>query len=335
MIQNQWYAVLPAKAVKIESVLGVKRLGMELAFFRTRDGQVGCVADQCSHRGAAISKGQVKGNCVQCPFHGLEFSAEGECKLAPSLGKETKESLTRFNVKHYAVREAHGIIYLWYGSQKPTQDLPFFEDELNDKMAYSEMKDQWNAFYSRCIENQLDVLHLPFVHYNTIGKGNKTVVNGPKVTFEMGTLCTSAQNEVDTGQAPKKAEECQIGKTYLKFHFPNLWLNHISSSMKVMIYFVPVDDENTILYIRFYSAVAKTQAVNNVVAFLGKFGNKVIERQDKRVVVTQLPKKSEYHSKENLFPGDGPIIQYRKLRQELKDLAAGQISAQKTPLKNV
>lgn len=322
MIQNQWYAVLPSRAIASGQILGARRLGMDLAFFRTADGKIACVQDQCSHRGAAISKGKVIGDCACCPFHGLRFSAAGECKLAPSLGKATKQSLTRFNVKPYAVREAHGIIYLWNGEGTPDADLPFPENEVTDTMVYSEIQDHWNAFYSRCIENQLDVLHLPFVHYNTIGRGNKTLVNGPKVIIEGGTLITGPQNEVDLGQTPRPAEECELGKTYLKFRFPNLWVNHISDDMKVMIYFAPVDDANTILYIRYYSAVAPFRLANQAIAFLGKFGNRTIERQDKRVVVTQLPKKSEYHSGENLFPGDGPIIQYRKIRQTLKDQAA-------------
>lgn len=322
MIQNQWYAVLPSSAIQKEQILGARRMGMDLAFFRTADGKAACVADQCSHRGAAISKGKVIGDCACCPFHGLRFSAEGECKLAPSLGKATKENLGRFNVKHYHVKEAHGIVYLWYGEDQPATELPFLNDEISDGTVYSEISDHWNAFYSRCIENQLDVLHLPFVHYNTIGRGNKTLVNGPKVIIESGTIKTGPQNEVDNGQSPKPADQCEFGSTYLKFRFPNLWVNHISSTQKVMIYFAPVDESNTVLYIRYYSSAAKLQFANRAIAYLGKFGNRMIERQDKRVVVTQLPKKSEYHSKENLFPGDGPIIQYRKIRQELKDAAA-------------
>lgn len=321
MIKNQWYAVLPSSSIAKGEILGARRLGLDLAFFRTADGKIACVADKCTHRGAALSKGKVIGNCACCPFHGLRFSAAGECKLAPSIGKETKQSLTRFNVKAYSVREAHGIIYLWNGEGTPAEELPFLQGEVPEGMVYSEMQDHWNAFYSRCIENQLDVLHLPFVHHNTIGRGNKTLVNGPKVIIEGTTIQTGPFNEVDNGQAPKPADECEIGETYLKFTFPNLWVNHISDQMKVLIYFAPVDDANTILYIRFYSGVAKSKLVNQAVAFFGQFGNRIIERQDKRIVVTQQPKISEYRSNENLFPGDNPIIQYRKLRQALKQAA--------------
>ena len=62
----------------------------------------------------------------------------------------------------------------------------------------------------------------------------------------------------------------------------------------------------------------KSLPVDELIAFIGKFGNKTIERQDKRVVITQKPKASEYKSQEKLLSGDGPIIQYRRIREDLK-----------------
>jgi hypothetical protein len=51
--------------------------------------------------------------------------------------------------------------------------------------------------------------------------------------------------------------------------------------------------------------------------YFGKIGSLVILRQDKRVVITQLPKKSGLKINERLIMGDKPIIEYRKHRQEL------------------
>ncbi|MDI3537460.1 MAG: hypothetical protein PWP16_658 [Eubacteriaceae bacterium] len=320
MITNQWYAILPSKAVKTNQIVGVKRLNLELALFRNANGQIGCVVDQCTHRGAALSLGKVKGDCLQCPFHGLEFDPSGRCTFIPANGKSSTQDLSRYKVKSYAVREGNDIIFFWYGDpDKITDQLPFFNTDVDDSYVYSEILDQWHSHYSRSIENQLDVVHLPFVHHNTIGRGNKTLVNGPKVEFLPGGLVTSANNEVDVGQKPKKAAECIIKPTYLKFLFPNLWMNHISDKIKVIIYFAPVDDENTVLYIRFYNRVTGFKPLNRLIAFFGKFGNRIIERQDKRVVITQRPKASAYKSQENLLSGDGPIIQYRRIREELKN----------------
>ena len=122
-----------------------------------------------------------------------------------------------------------------------------------------------------------------------------------------------------TDKKPKSPAECIIKATYLNFIFPNIWLNHISSKIKVLIYFAPVDDENTVLYIRFYCKLSKMRAANALVAFFGKYANRIIERQDKRVVITQKPKASAYKSGEKLVAGDGPIIMYRKLRDEMKN----------------
>lgn len=320
MIMNQWYAILPSKAVKPNQIVGVKRLNMELALFRNDKGEIGCVVDQCTHRGAALSRGKVKGDCLQCPFHGLEFDKSGRCAFVPANGNASAADISRYNVRHYTVKEANNIIYLWYGEpEKISTDPSFFNQDVDSSFAFSEIEDLWNSHYSRCIENQLDVVHVPIVHYNTIGRGNKTLVNGPKVIFENGVLRTSANNEVDVGQTPKPASECVIKDTYLDFMFPNLWMNHISSKIKVIIYFAPVDDENTVLYIRFYCKATSIRLLNRIIAFFGKYANRVIERQDKRVVITQKPKASAYKSGEKLLAGDGPIILYRKIREELKN----------------
>lgn len=318
MILNQWYAVLPSSHVQPGEILGVKRMNLKLAFFRDADGNLSCVEDQCSHRGALLSKGKVKGSCIECPFHGLQFSPEGVCTLAPSLGRNTKMDLSRFNVKQYFVKEELGIIFFWYGQGIPDTSPRLMPEEVDKTMVYSEIQDHWKAFYSRCIENQLDVLHLPFVHHNTIGRGHKVIVNGPKIIFDHESLQSSADNSVDEGQQPKPASEAIIKSTYLRFRFPNIWVNHISNGAKVLIYFAPVDEKNTILYIRFYSTLSSSPAINELIAFFGKFGNRIIERQDKRIVITQRPYVSSYHSNEKLFPGDRPIVEYRKIRHALK-----------------
>jgi phenylpropionate dioxygenase-like ring-hydroxylating dioxygenase large terminal subunit len=320
MIPNQWYAILPSTAVKKTTISAVTRLNLQLALFRTEQGELGCVVDQCTHRGAALSAGKLKDGCIQCPFHGLEFATDGACRFIPANGIASKSDLSRYNVRQYLVKEKSGIIYLWYGDPAlATGELPFFDEHVDASYSWSEIEDHWNSHYSRCIENQLDVVHLPFVHYNTIGRGNKTLVNGPKIEIEGTTIRTSANNELDKGQKPRPPEECKILGTYLLFKFPNVWMNHISDKIKVIIYFSPVDNENTILYIRFYCKLSTLRLVNNLVAYTGKYANRTIERQDKRVVITQRPKASALKSGEKLIPGDRPIVEYRRIREELKE----------------
>ena len=319
MIYNQWYAILPSKEVKNNKILAVKRLNLDLALFRNKKGQIACVVDQCPHRGAALSKGKIKDGHIQCPFHGLEFDNNGKCKFIPANGKASTADITRYNVKAYKVKEGNGIVYIWYGEDdKIKKELPFFDEYVDSSFVYSEMEDYWSNHYSRCIENQLDTVHVPIIHHNTIGRGHKTLINGPKVEWKDGILRTSANNEVDKGQKPKPASECTIKETSLNFIFPNIWMNHINKKLLVIIYFAPVDDCNTVMYLRFYNKLTKLKLLNKIIALFGKKANKIIERQDKRVVITQKPKASSLKSEEKLLAGDGPIIKYRRLREELK-----------------
>lgn len=320
MIKNMWYAVLPSKDVKKGKILGVKRFGLDLAFFRDEKGTLSCVMDLCAHRGAALSKGKMDGDCIACPFHGIAFDGKGKANVIPANGRKSTKDLSRFNVKSYPVREEDGIVFVWYGEKEPTEELPYFYDEDLKEMVYSEFCDHWEAHYSRVIENQLDVIHVPIVHHNTIGRGNKTLIHGPLVLETEDKIQTSANNEVDRGQEPKKPKDCEIKSTNLNFKFPNVWLNHISDKIKVLIYFAPVDDENTLLYIRFYNTITPLKPVNKLISSIGSFANKIVERQDRRVVVTQRPSISSLRSGETLLTGDGPIISYRKERDRLQRL---------------
>ena len=63
----------------------------------------------------------------------------------------------------------------------------------------------------------------------------------------------------------------------------------------------------------------KMPVLNNLVHFFADLYNFKVERQDRRVVITQQPIKTELKMDEKLIPGDLPIVTYRRIRQELKE----------------
>ena len=130
-------------------------------------------------------------------------------------------------------------------------------------------------------------------------------------------------NQVDGGQAPLKPRQIPPPQRhpFLQFRFPNIWHNWISDQVRIMAAFVPIDDENTLMYIRMYQRVVRLPILRDIFNLLGVVANLVIERQDKRVVVTQRPKRSDLHIGEKLIQGDGPIIEYRRWRRKLIEAA--------------
>lgn len=324
MIRNQWYVVLESNEVG-KRPIGVTRLGEKLVFWRDPAGKVSAAVDRCPHRGVALSVGAIEHEHLQCPFHGFEFDTTGKCVLIPANGRSGLIP-TAMRLNSYPTYEAHGFIWLWWGSPAPA-DLPApeFFDNLDDTFIYGSARDPWNAHYSRVIENQLDVVHLPFIHRNTIGRGSRTLVDGPVVEWKGDKmLYTYVFNRLDDGTPPRKPSELSpkaASSVHLEFMFPNLWQNYISQNVRILAAFVPVDEERTILYLRFYQNFMRLPLLGQLFARLAMPSNVYIAHEDRRVVVTQQPKASGLKIGEILIQGDLPVIEYRRKRAALQNLA--------------
>ncbi len=321
MIRNQWYVVLLAKELKKGKVLGATRMGEKMVFWRDAAGQPVCQADLCPHRGVALSIGCLVEDRIQCPFHGFEYDASGKCVLVPANGRAS-EPPKALKVVTYPTREEHGYIYIWWGDeQEKYPELPWFDD-LDDTFATSDMTDHWTVDYSRAIENQLDVFHIPFVHPDTIGRGNRTIADGPLSELKEDTLEIWVYSRVDDGvSTAKRASELvkPARPPFLKFRFPHLWMNRISEDVRITVFFTPVDDENCLIYLRSYQRFMKVPILRNFIAWTFIPANRYILNQDKHVVLTQRPKKTGMRIGEVLIPADGPIILYRRTREQLQN----------------
>ena len=321
MIRNQWYVVLESNEVK-SSPIGVTRLGEKLVFWRDASGKISAAVDQCPHRGVALSVGKIKSDQLQCPFHGFEFESSGKCTLIPANGRDGVVP-NAMQLKTYPTFESNGFIWLWWGNALPQElSKPEFFDNLGETFSFGSAHDLWDAHYSRVIENQLDVVHLPFIHRNTIGRGNRTVVDGPVVEWKNDQkFYVYVFNRSENGNPPLKPRElAPLSQTsfHLEFIFPNLWQNFISENVRVLAAFVPVDLEHTLLYLRFYQNFMPLPILGKLVARLSMPSNVYIAHEDRRVVVTQTPKASGLKIGEVLIQGDLPIIEYRKKRAALQ-----------------
>jgi phenylpropionate dioxygenase-like ring-hydroxylating dioxygenase large terminal subunit len=304
--------------------VGVIRMGEKLVFWRNHQGLLSCLHDRCVHRGVALSKGKIIHDKLQCPFHGFEFDASGRVTLIPANGKNASAPKA-FKVQDYPVHEARGLIWIWWGKQPPADlKAPRFFDDLGPEFSFARAYDPWHAHYSRVIENQLDVMHLPFIHYNTIGRGNRTLVDGPGVKWiDEDLFYVYPHNRVDDGSTPLRPGQISLEESRpfkLEFLFPNLWQNYISEQVRILAAFVPVDQEHTILYLRFYQKALRFPILSQIFNQFAMPFNVYIAHQDRRVVETQQPRISGLRIGEQLVAGDFPIIEYRRRRAELIQL---------------
>ena len=324
MIPNHWYVVMESKQVKDKPV-GVTRMGEKLVFWRDGPGRVSCLRDKCPHRGVELSKGTIVSGHIQCPFHGFEYDASGRAVFIPANGRSAAVPKV-FQASRYPTHEAHGFIWIWWGDNPP-DDLapPRFVDDIDASFTYKTVYDPWQAHYSRVIENQLDVVHLPFIHHNTIGRGGRTVVDGPAIEWpDEDKFYIYVYNHADDGTPPRKADELPIPNPNgfrLEFVFPNLWQNRIGDDVRVMAAFVPVDAEHTLLYLRFYQRFLTVPLLRDLVAWAGMPFNVMVAHQDRRIVETHQPQISGLRIGEKMIPGDRPVVEYRRRREALIEAA--------------
>lgn len=300
---DSWYAVLDSREVRRGKPHAARRFGRELVFWRDADGAVQCVSDRCPHRGAALSGGRVRDGCIECPFHGFRFDGAGACVKVPCNGPEDQRP-KHLATQAYPVREAHGFVWLWWGEARPAGDyppVPWF-DRL-EGYAYSGFVEDTKVDWTRNVENQLDWAHLPFVHKTTIGGSFPHEIE-VRSKVEGDHLTTWLAHQEDEQGKPS---------FYLRFAFPNIWYNPFFGNLMIgFVAFVPIDEAHSRLHFRTYARLPILPALSRLAARIVDLFNRVIVRQDLRVIQTQPTGSHEAHRQERLVQSDLAIAHFRR-----------------------
>jgi phenylpropionate dioxygenase-like ring-hydroxylating dioxygenase large terminal subunit len=165
VLMDEWLAAGWSSSVRPGELTARRVLGRELVLWRS-SAAVHAWEDLCIHRGTRLSLGQVRNDCVVCPYHFWEYDASGQCVRIPAQATLAPPVRARANVFH--VREKYGLIWVCLGN--PRGEVPAFaagEDESYRKVPAGPYLFRANG--PRVIENFLDVAHLPFVHGGLLG----------------------------------------------------------------------------------------------------------------------------------------------------------------------
>lgn len=165
LIFNCWYVI--AVSDKVDRTLQtVKALGEPLVYYRREDGSPVVLDDRCAHRRYPLSQGMLKGDAIQCGYHGFTYEASGQCIWAPGVAmSEGQEAKLPFGVRAYPCAERGPWLWVWMGDPElaDPKDIPMPEVDLkSDATVYGYKMDPSN--YMLVIENLLDLSHLHFLH---------------------------------------------------------------------------------------------------------------------------------------------------------------------------
>ena len=161
------YGIGISKGLGMESIrIG----GKKYVLFRGESGKVSMLEAQCPHRGANLCKGKIKGDRVQCPYHGWEYDADGKLVKVPS----THNIPVGGNIGSKPVVEDGGFIW----TAKKNQPLPTrYCKELTDPswvQVYGSKNLEGNIY--DWILNATDISHINYVH-NFADEDNGIVKN--------------------------------------------------------------------------------------------------------------------------------------------------------------
>jgi phenylpropionate dioxygenase-like ring-hydroxylating dioxygenase large terminal subunit len=322
MYINFWYPTCWSKELG-ETPLKTRILGQDFVVFRDSKGQAHCLSNTCTHRGGSLGDGKVKGDCVQCPYHGWEFNAEGHVTKIPSLGKDAKIP-ARTRIDAYPVEERYGIVFAFLGDLPEAERPPILEIPTYDKEGWraSEIPYDIGVHYERSIENGLDPAHNEFVHptHGFSGENAEYKVNDLRLVdedYKWGFGFFSKFNSPEMKnksvmsefKQAKSDREAGSGNTG-----PNQLWTIIRFSEKAefgqYLYEAPIDEHNTRIYMINMRNMALDPAQDDEIVKR----NWYVIQQDIDVLNQLHPIVTpETNTKEFMMPADKVILMYRDM----------------------
>jgi len=119
---SSWYLLCTSRALD-RGPVGRDLFGTRLVAWRTQTGQPIVLTGFCSHFGADLGQGEVRGDRLRCSFHQWEFGGDGRCERIPGQSEIPSSARQRA----WPVAERHGFVFVFNGA-RPRFDLPFFFD---------------------------------------------------------------------------------------------------------------------------------------------------------------------------------------------------------------
>jgi phenylpropionate dioxygenase-like ring-hydroxylating dioxygenase large terminal subunit len=295
-----WTAVLPSAQLR-NAPLPLRLAGTDLVLFRA-GGTVRALLDRCPHRGARLSLGTVGNGCIQCPFHGWRFDGEGRNVHVP-LNPDAK--LENLGAVPVPVREIGGLLWIYTAPGRKAPVEPHVPDTFTrDDVTRTHLVAEWNAHWTRAMENMLDSPHVPFVHRTTIGRASARVMTD-------GSLMDVTWEETPYGGRTTSSLDGGRQGAELDFYKPNTMVLHIpipNRTFRIHAVAVPIDDARVRMIIVGARSFQRARIFNPI---FNRVNAKIAE-QDRPIVESQQPAEVPESSTERSVRTDRATLQFRK-----------------------
>jgi vanillate O-demethylase monooxygenase subunit len=183
---NCWYMAAWADEVR-DTLLARRLFGRPIVMARFHDGAAVAFDDRCPHRFAPLSLGRLKGDRIECGYHGLQFGRSGACIANPGGGGHFPPG-TR--TRAYPLVERHRILWIWPGDPALADPASIPDLALippaggHDNIGnYLHVKANWLLE----TDNIMDLTHVGFLHDGSLGNATMRAAE-VKVSERDGTI---------------------------------------------------------------------------------------------------------------------------------------------------
>lgn len=243
--QHYWIPVVPAAALEAGGApLRVQLLGVDYVAFRTGNGEVGVMDEMCPHRGASMALAMNEADGLRCIFHGWKFDAKGALREAPNHVGDEAAFCKAVRTSRYAVREAGGIVWAWFGDggEAPAfPDFPMMHVPATHRFVTSQLVP---TNWLQGVEATMDTTHAGSLHQSSVA-----LVSGGN---ERANLAKSSKPRFDFEDRPygfryAAVRQLPDGRQYARVNnFVMPWFGMITAPERdgpsTLFFSVPVND---------------------------------------------------------------------------------------------
>jgi phenylpropionate dioxygenase-like ring-hydroxylating dioxygenase large terminal subunit len=164
---NCWWVAAFSDEVS-RNMLGRWLLDTPVLLYRREDGTAVALENRCPHRGAPLTLGCLKGDDVQCGYHGFRFASDGTCVNVPSMSVPPASA----SVRSFPVIEQAPYLWIYLGDTEKLGEVPpppVLEWTSDEDFALVHGRMDIAANYMLLKENVLDLTHFGYVHAKSFG----------------------------------------------------------------------------------------------------------------------------------------------------------------------
>ena len=161
-LENAWYVAAWVEDIG-RKLTERKICGQPLVMYRKENGDPVVLSNLCPHRFAPLSSGRIKGDAVQCGYHGMTFGETGKCVHNPHHGGHIPSAM---EVRRYPAVDRHNLVWVWLGNPEVADAslIPDFSCLADPNFSTQRGTFHMDANYVLITDNLLDLSHAELVH---------------------------------------------------------------------------------------------------------------------------------------------------------------------------